>query len=139
MSFTPRGLTPLIMVFDMTLAARFYREVLGFEVVSSSPEVDTQEGRFSHWMWLKRGGAELMLNTQFDSNERPVERDTARSAAHGDTVLYITCDDIGEVHRELTERGLAAQPPQQASYGLTQFSCKDPDGYLIVFQESPRQ
>jgi catechol 2,3-dioxygenase-like lactoylglutathione lyase family enzyme len=135
--FTPNALTPLLSVFDMIASARFYRDLLGFQVVSASPEVDTKEGRFSHWMLLKRGSAELMLNTQYDSNERPAERDVARGAAHGDTVLYIACNDIDEAYRELSRGGLPAAPPQQA-HGLRQFICKDPDGYLIVFQEPPR-
>jgi uncharacterized glyoxalase superfamily protein PhnB len=130
--------TPLLGVFDMLESARFYRDLLGFQVVAASPEVDTREGHFSHWMRLKRGGTEIMLNTQFDSDERPLTRDAARNAAHGDTVLYIACDDVDEAYQELTQRGLSATPPQRASYGLMQLSCKDPDGYVIVFQEPPR-
>ena len=43
MSFSPLGLTPLISVFDMPRALAFYRDVLGFAVVSASPEVETAE------------------------------------------------------------------------------------------------
>jgi hypothetical protein len=57
------GLTPLVGVFDMPRALDFCRDVLGFEVVAAPPVVDTPEGRFSHWMWLRLGAAELMLNT----------------------------------------------------------------------------
>jgi catechol 2,3-dioxygenase-like lactoylglutathione lyase family enzyme len=71
MTFCPLGLTPLIGVFDMPKSLAFYRDLIGFEVVSASPEVETREGRFSHWMWLRFGAADLMLNTQYDSNERP--------------------------------------------------------------------
>jgi len=55
------GLTPLIGVFDMPQSLAFYRDLLGFEVVTASPEVETTEGRFSHWMWLRLGAANLML------------------------------------------------------------------------------
>ena len=51
------GLTPLIQVFDMPRALAFYRDLIGFEVVSASPEVETPEGRFSHWTWLRLGAA----------------------------------------------------------------------------------
>ena len=44
MSFSPLGLTPLIGVFDMPRALAFYRDVLGFAVVSASPEVETAGG-----------------------------------------------------------------------------------------------
>lgn len=87
MSYSPLGLTPLIGVFDMPRALAFYRDVLGFVVVSASPEVETVEGRFSHWiwMWLRFGGAEIMLNTQYDSNERPMQPPEKRSK---DAVLH---------------------------------------------------
>jgi hypothetical protein len=53
MSFSPLGLTPRIGVFDMLRALAFSRDVLEFAVVSASLEVETAEGRFSHWMWLR--------------------------------------------------------------------------------------
>ena len=130
------GLTPLICVFDMPKALAFYRDVLGFEVVSASPVVETPEGRFSHWMWLRLGGADLMLNTQYDSGERPQNPVATRVVAHGDTSFYIGCSDIDAAYVQLTLRGLKADPPNVAPYGLKNFSVKDPDGYTVVFQDA---
>jgi glyoxylase I family protein len=132
MSFSPLGLTPLIGVFDMTTALAFYRDLLGFSVVSASPEVETAEGRFSHWMWLRFGKAEIMLNTLYDSNERPAQ---APEKKPKDAVFYIGCSDIELAYQELTNRGLKTDPPKVAPYGLKLFSAEDPDGYTIVFQE----
>jgi len=129
------GLTPLIGVFDMSRALAFYQGLLGFEVVSCSPVVETTEGRFSHWMWLRLGAAELMLNTQYDSDERPEHPIGTRSIAHGDTCFYIGCSDIDDAYKQLTLRGLKADPPKVAPYGLKNFSVSDPDGYGIVFQD----
>jgi uncharacterized glyoxalase superfamily protein PhnB len=132
MSFSPLGLTPLIGVFDMSRALAFYRDVLGFAVVSASPEVETAEGRFSHFMWLRFGGAEIMLNTLYDSNERPMQAPDKRSK---DAVFYVGCSDVDLAYQELTDRGLNAERPKVAPYGLKLFSVEDPDGYTIVFQE----
>jgi glyoxylase I family protein len=132
MSFSPLGLTPLIGVFDMPTALAFYRDLLGFSVVFASPEVETTEGRFSHYMWLRFGGAEIMLNTQYDSNERPSQPPEKSSK---DAVFYIHCSDVEVAYQELTERGLKAERPKMASYRLRLFSVEDPDGYTIVFQE----
>ena len=52
------GLVPLFQVFDMNEALDFYCGKLGFEVINHSPEVETAEGRFFHWAWLRLGGAE---------------------------------------------------------------------------------
>jgi glyoxylase I family protein len=132
MNFSPLGLTPLIGVFDMPRALAFYRDTLGFSVVFASPEVETAEGRFSHYMWLRFGQAEIMLNTQYDSNERPAQPPENRSR---DAVFYIHCSDVELAYQELTTRGLKAELPKVAPYGLKLFSVEDPDGYTIVFQE----
>ena len=136
MAFSPLGLTPLIGVFDMPTSLAFYRDLLGFTVVSASPEVETAEGRFPHWMWLRFGEAEIMLNTQYDSNERPKQPPEKRPK---DTVFYINCSDVELAYRELTGRGLKAEHPKVAPYGLKLFSAEDPDGYTIVFQEVRQQ
>jgi glyoxylase I family protein len=133
MSFSPVGLTPLIGVFDMPTSLAFYRDLLGFTVVFASPEVETREGRFSHYIWLRFGGAEIMLNTQYDSNERP---SLPPEKSSKDAVFYIHCSDVELAYQELTERGMKAERPKMASYGLKHFSVVDPDGYTIVFQEA---
>jgi glyoxylase I family protein len=132
MTFSPLGLTPLIGVFDMPKSLAFYRDVLGFSVVFASPEVETKEGRFSHYIWLRFGKADIMLNTQYDSNERPEE---APEVKERDAVFYIGCADVDAAYQELTARGLKADPPKRAPYGLMLFATHDPDGYTIVFQE----
>ncbi len=128
----PLGLTPLIGVFDMPTALAFYRDLLGFLVIFASPEVETAEGRFCHYMWLRSGAADIMLNTQYDSNERPSQPPEKRPK---DVVFYLHCPDVELAYRELTERGLRVKPPVVAPYGLRCFSVEDPDGYTIVFQQ----
>ena len=131
------GLIPHLGVFDMPESLAFYRDLLGFEVVSFSPVVRTPEGEFSHWMWLRLGGAALMLNTQYDSGERPEHRDTARWTGHGDTSLYIGCSNVDAAYEQLTLKGLKADPPRVTPYGLKNFSVRDPDGYAIFFHGVP--
>jgi len=119
--------------FDMPTALAFYRDVLGFTVFFASPEVETAEARFSHYMWLRFGGAEIMLNTQYGSNERPSQPPEKSSK---DAVFYIHCLDVVLAYRQLTEQGLKAERPKTAPYGLKLFSVEDPDGYTVVFQEA---
>ncbi len=42
---------------------------------------------------------------------------------------------IDTAYERLTLKGLSADPPMLAPYGLKTFSLKDPDGYAVVFQE----
>lgn len=131
---TLASMTPLLQVFDMPRAVAFYRDTLGFEVVTHSPEIETAEGRFFHWCYLRRDGAQLMLNTAYDANERPAGRDEARWAGHGHTVLYIECPELDALHAELQARGLDVAPPLTSDYGMRQIQATDPDGYELCFQ-----
>jgi glyoxylase I family protein len=132
MAFDVRGLAPLLQVYDMPASVRFYRDLLGFELVSTSPVLG--EDRF-HWALLRLGDAELMLNTayEFDS-DRPAERDHARTAAHDDTALFFGCPDVDAAHEELRGKGVAVKEPVVTSYGMKQMYVRDPDGYALCFQ-----
>jgi glyoxylase I family protein len=127
-----RGVSPLLQIYDMPTSVRFYRDQLGFEVVSHSPVLGQDS---FHWVLLRLGGAELMLNTAYESNtERPSERDVSRTAAHGDTVLYFGCPDVEAAYEELRSKGVSVGKPAVAWYGMKQMNVRDPDGYLLCFQ-----
>lgn len=130
------GLTPLMQVFDMPTSLAFYRDKLGFDVVSASPVVETPEGTFSHWMWLRSGSVDLMLNTAYDAGERPGTPDAFRMATPGDTCLYIGCPDLDGAYATFTRAGLKIDPPAMASYGIRQLSLRDPDNFDLVFQQA---
>jgi uncharacterized glyoxalase superfamily protein PhnB len=129
------GLVPLVQVFDMNEALEFYCGRLGFEIVDRSPEVETHEGRFSHWAWLRLGEGDVMLNTAYDSNERPEARDGARWGGHSDVALFIGCPDVDAAYAELNAAGISVNPPKVAPYGMKQLMLSDPDGYGLCFQQ----
>lgn len=133
MALELRGLAPLLQVYDMPTSIRFYRDILGFEIVNTSPPLGGAD-RF-HWALLRLGRAELMLNTAYEfDHERPVSPDRARTAAHDDTCLYFGCPDVDAAYQELTAKGLALKPPTVAPYGMKQLSVRDSDGYALCFQ-----
>jgi uncharacterized glyoxalase superfamily protein PhnB len=106
--------------------------MLGFELVTTSRVLGPD--RF-HRALLRLGGAEVMLNTAYESDdERPVPADRARVAAHGDTILYFGCPDVDGAYEDLRDKGMTVQPPTVAWYGMKQMSLKDPDGYGLCFQ-----
>jgi glyoxylase I family protein len=124
-----RGLCPLIQVFDMPMSLKFYRDILGFAEVAKSGQGDDVG-----WAWLRHGDACLMLNTAYDEGSRPAAPDPPRVAAHGDTILYLGCEDLEAAHAYLVARGIRAAPPKVAPYGMKQLYLADPDGYGVCFQ-----
>lgn len=124
-----RGMAPLIEVFDMPASVRFYRDVLGFELVTSS-----KPGDDFGWGLLRLRGVEVMLNTAYEDGQQPAEPDPGRVAAHGDTTLFFGCPDLDGACRQLREKGCDVKDPAVTSYGMKQLSLKDPDGYNLCFQ-----
>lgn len=107
-------MVPLLQVFDMPTSVAFYRDVLGFEVlITSQPR-----GRHFDWALLQLKGAELMLNTAYEQDERPPAPDSARIAAHNDTAIYFRCPDVDAAYAHLRARGVRAQEPKIAHYGM---------------------
>ena len=123
------GLCPLLQVFDMPTSIAFYRDVLGFEVVSPVPEGDQCD-----WVLLKLHDSELMLNTAYEADERPQAPDPARVAVHRDTALFFDCADVEAACAYLRQRGVGVEDPVVRDYGMKQLYLKDPDGYEICFQ-----
>lgn len=132
MALDLRAMTPLLQVYDMPTSLRFYRDVLGFAVVATSPKLG--EDKY-HWVMLRMGGVELMLNDLYEFDEdRPIPPDPARVAAHGDTILYFACPDVDAAYEELRQKGAAATAPALMRYGMKQVDVRDPDGFLLCFQ-----
>jgi catechol 2,3-dioxygenase-like lactoylglutathione lyase family enzyme len=131
MSIDVRWVTPLLQVFDMPTSVAFYRDVLGFDVVDSSSP--SPEDRYD-WALLSHGGTNIMLNTAYEADQRPPAPDPARVAAHGDTALFFGCPDVDGAYAYLRSRGVEAEPPKTAPYGMRQLYLKDPDGYTLCFQ-----
>lgn len=123
------GICPLLQVFDMPTAIRFYRDVLGFQVYQSS-----QPGEDCNWAWLKLNGADLMLNTAYEKDRRPAAADPARVVAHDDTCLYFGCKDLDAAYQHLLAHGVNLQRPNVAPYGMKQLYFHDPDGFNLCLQ-----
>jgi glyoxylase I family protein len=130
MGIEVRGMAPLLQVFDMPTFIAFYRDVLGFEVVTTSKPGAENFG----CALLRLNGAELMLNTAYEADSRPPEPDRARIAAHGDTALFFGCPDVDAAYAHFRSRAENVKEPKIAPYGMKQLFVRDLDGYNLCFQ-----
>ena len=129
MSLQVDGMAPLLQVFDMPASLAFYRDLLGFERVDGSGAGDA-----SDWVWLRLHGVDLMLNTAYESDNRPPSPDPMRIAAHRDAGLFFGCRDVDGAYAYLLANGLKPEPPKIQDYGMKQLYVTDPDGYVLCFQ-----
>ncbi len=113
----------------MPTSIAFYCDILGFAIESQSGP-----GPNFGWALLTRPGAELMLNTAFEDDERPQAPDPARASGHGDTCLYFGCRDLDAAYEHLRANGVKAHPPKITNYGMRQLYFNDPDGFGLCLQ-----
>ncbi|HEX7286829.1 MAG TPA: VOC family protein [Candidatus Angelobacter sp.] len=125
-----RGLAPLLQVFDMPAAITFYCDVLGFAIKNT----DGKPVPHNDWVLLELNGAQLMLNTAYEADQRPAAPDPARMAGHDDTCIYFGCPDVDGAYTFLCDKGVKLKPPKIAPYGMKQLYLHDPDGYNLCFQ-----
>ena len=133
MSIEIQGVAPLLQVFDMPTSIRFYRDVVGFEVVNSS-QVLSDNPDDVNWVMLRLSGTTIMLNTAYEPESRPPAPDPNRFPAHDDTCLYFGCPNVDGAYEHLRSMGLEIKAPKVAWYGMKQLYLKDPDGFGLCFQ-----
>lgn len=133
MQVTFHGCTPLFSVFDVPTSVAFYRDLLDFQVVTTSEPFDQRPDNYG-WAMLRRDSVSLMINNMYENNVRPDEPDATRALAHADTVLYISCPVLDGLVTHLQSRGIKVSGPVTTYYGMRQATVLDPDGYSLCFQ-----
>jgi glyoxylase I family protein len=123
-----KGIDPLLQVFDMPSSLRFYRDKLGFVVADSSGVGDDVD-----WVMLTLNKIILMLNTEYEKQNRPANPDQNRIKAHADTSLYFGYPDIDALYRYYVARGITLKKPTITGYGWKALYVEDPDGYILCF------
>jgi len=118
-----RQLWPLLAVSDIDHSVEFYRDRMGFTIVGRA-----ESGERLFWCRLERDGGSIMLE----------QDETARGSRGYRLSFYFVCDDVDDLYREHTDRGLALEPPVVAYYGMKHLSVPEPDGHSIHF-ESPTE
>lgn len=110
---------PSLGVSDIERSVSFYRHFFGFRVVDSYE----MEGQMA-WCWLRVNDANIML--QQLSPEQQITLDPAIGQSWS---LFIRPDDLRALHARLSEAGFPVSEIGETSYGASEFSVSDPDGY----------
>lgn len=118
-----RAVAPQLVVADPRATAEYYRDVLGFEILSYflDPPV---------YAMVRRGPVEIHFGKSDDGMVQTNE--TKREGLGSD--VYIWVDDIEELFREFSASGAdIAEGPVKRIYGSTEITVRDCDGHAIVF------
>ena len=109
------GVTPMLTVTAIEPAVAFYRDVLGFRVVSSA------EG----WAAVARDGVEVM----FALPNAHLPFDAPRFTGS----LYFRVDDVDALWTQLKDRARVEYALETFDYGMREFAIRDTSGYLLQF------
>jgi catechol 2,3-dioxygenase-like lactoylglutathione lyase family enzyme len=114
------SLEPRLHIADFKTSVAFYRDLLGFEVLSTFPE---DEPSFA---LLARDGVGLQIGGI----------DTAKPPGSLPTVtLYFDVTDALGLHERLKSRVKIEWGPEVHFYHRREFAFRDPDGHLVVISE----
>jgi uncharacterized glyoxalase superfamily protein PhnB len=126
--------TPNLVVADIGRSSAFYRDVLGFTVITTVPEAAPFV-----FVWLQRGGVNVFLNVQHAvAHDMPA---LASRPIGGTATMFMTVepggsgDGIDALFAQVEKSARVVMPIKDQFYGMREFGVEDPDGYVIVFAQ----
>lgn len=130
-----QDVTPNLIVSDIDRSTAFYRDVLGFNVVTTVPDAAPFV-----FVWLQRDDVSVFLNARTGLMEEDAPRLVGRPIG-GTNTLFMTIEadsvekGIDELFRSVEPRARLVMPLKNQSYGLREFGIEDPDGYVVFFAQ----
>jgi uncharacterized glyoxalase superfamily protein PhnB len=121
---------PSMRVADMAGALRFYRDVLGFDVLRGGPDDSNCS--------LQHGTARLMLETAADQYgagyNAAIRERLGNLSPHA---LYIESDDVDRLHGRIAAEGARiVDPIADRPWGQREFTVEDPEGNWLTFWQA---
>jgi len=130
--------TPNLVVADVARSLAFYRDVLGFSLVTTVP--DAAPFAFA---WMQRDGVSVFLNSL--ESVRAEHAELAARPIGGTASLFIVLQadtiaaGVDAMLAGIAGRARVLMELKNQFYGMREFAIEDPDGYLIIFaQELPK-
>ena len=128
--------TPNLVASDLDRSLAFYRDVLGFTVVTTVPEpASAGAGEPLAFAWLRRDTVNVFLNSETAAKMK---------ASAGSAMLFITLEaadiasGIDGLFASVQDRAPVEMPLTDQFYGMREFSITDPDGYVVTFAQPNR-
>ena len=134
--------TPNLMVEDVAATARFYIDILGFDLVVAIADMhkgmaegnvimQLSDGLTLDWANVKGEGAAFMFQSRSSlETELPVMKGMSIGASQ---TLYIRRDNIDEQYEMLRKKVEVIQEPIDKFYGMREWYLRDNNGYVLCF------
>jgi uncharacterized glyoxalase superfamily protein PhnB len=124
-----KKLTPNLMVEDVARTLVFYRETLGFEIVTTLPEQEPFD-----FAIVQRDGVELMFQSRPSLSENVPA--LSGSPIGASQTFYIEVTGIRDLYESLREKVEIVVDFHTTFYGTQEFYFRDINSYILSFSES---
>ncbi len=124
-----KRLCPMLNVSDIHKSLAFYKDALGFDVVSDKAAVE-------EWRWatIRSGDTELMLSETGCSPGLVKDIDPQQSVSWP-AIYYFYPEDVTALHQHMLNCKFKPTDVKNTIYGMKEFSIQDPDGHMLSFGE----
>ena len=122
------SVTPNLLVQDIDRSTAFYRDVLGFSVKQTVPDVAPFV-----FVWLERDGVPVFLNDPKAADHDYPE--ASRRPPGGTATMFFIVVDVDRFHAAVTPHARVVMPLKTQFYGMREFAIEDPDGHILTFAE----
>ena len=124
-----KRLTPNLMVEDVAQTLTFYKDVLGFGVVTTLPETEPFD-----FAIVSRDGVELMFQSRQSLSEN-VPALTGSPIGASQT-FYIEVSGINDLYEQLRNKVEIVVDLHTTFYGTQEVYFRDLNGYILSFSEA---
>ena len=125
-----KDVTPNLIVSDIDRSVAFYRDLLGFSVVTTVPDAAPFV-----FVWMQRDDVSVFLNTLGSiRDEQPA---LAARPIGGTATMYMIVEGesaaagVDDLFERAKSRARVMMPLKTQFYGMREFGIEDPDGYVI--------
>jgi lactoylglutathione lyase len=122
------SVTPNLIVQDIDRSTAFYRDILGFHVKQTVPEVAPFV-----FVWLERDGVPVFLNDPVAADHDYPE--ASQRPPGGTATLFFLVKDVDGFHATVASQTTVIMPLKTQFYGMREFAIEDPDGHILTFAE----
>lgn len=121
-------LTPNLIVSNVEQSMAFYRDVLGFTIVTTVPDAPPYVFAIA-----TSGPTEIFFNApEAAYAEYPAFK---QMTIGGTLTLFFEVTEIEAAYAALASKVRMVMPLEKKWYGMTEFAFLDPDGYMITYAQ----
>ena len=124
-----KSLMPNLMVKDVGRTVDFYKNVLGFTVLTTVPENEPFVFAIVH-------ANNVSISFQEEKNIKEEYTQLSKFTSGGGFTLYINVTDVNALLEKINGKATIAKEMHKTFYGSTDFSIEDCNGYILTFSQA---